>query len=108
MMRACLRLGFVAAMIAAAVPLRAQVGSSTDILVGKVMGPDGRPLQGARVEATSVETGVSRSRNTDAQGRYTILFPDGGGQYRVTVRMLGLSPSSFIVARQSDEDRLVH
>src|SRR5207248_1951302 len=41
-------------------------------------------------------------------GRYTILFADGGGQYRVTARMLGLAPQSAIVARQADEDRLVH
>ncbi|HEX7937582.1 MAG TPA: carboxypeptidase regulatory-like domain-containing protein, partial [Gemmatimonadaceae bacterium] len=109
MMRASLCLALAAAMCAAAAqPAAAQVGSSTDIIVGKVTAPDGRPLQGARVEATSIETGISRSRNTDAQGRYTILFPDGGGQYRVTVRMLGLSPSQAIVSRQTDEDRLVH
>jgi len=89
-------------------PLSAQVGSSTDILTGRVTGPEGQAVQGARVEATSIETGVSRSRNTDAQGRYTILFPDGGGQYRVTARMLGLSPTTAMVIRQSDEDRLVH
>jgi hypothetical protein len=99
---------FLAAMIAAAAPASAQVGSSTDILVGKVVGPDGRALQGARVEATSIETGVTRSRSTDAQGRYTILFPDGGGQYRVVARMLGLSPNTAQVNRQADEDRLVH
>ena len=100
---------FVVAMLAAASgTLRAQVGSSTDIIVGKVMAPDGRPLQGARVEATSIETGVTRARTTDKDGRYTILFPDGGGQYRVTARMLGLSPNTAQVVRQADEDRLVH
>ncbi|MEK7402410.1 MAG: carboxypeptidase regulatory-like domain-containing protein [Gemmatimonadota bacterium] len=95
-------------MVAGATTLRAQVGGSTEILVGKVIGPDGRPLQGARVEASSIETGVTRSRTTDKDGRYTILFPDGGGQYRVTVRMLGLSPSQALVVRQTDEDRLEH
>ena len=86
----------------------AQVGGSTDIIAGRVVGPDSAPIRGARVEATSIETGVTRSRTTDAQGRYTILFMDGGGQYRVTVRTLGFSPQMSLVTRQADEDRLVH
>jgi hypothetical protein len=108
-MRRSTRVLLATAMLAVShTTILAQVGSSTDILTGRVMGPTGKPLPGARVEATSIETGVTRSRATDAQGRYTILFPDGGGQYRVTARMLGLSPQSAIIARQADEDRLVH
>src|SRR6266566_3302149 len=76
-------------------PLVAQVGTTTDIIVGRVTGPDSQPLAGASVEAISLETQVSRQRTTDARGRFTIVFPDGGGQYQVTV------------ARQADEDRLV-
>lgn len=86
---------------------RAQVGSSTDILTGRVMSPDGKPIAGARVEATSVETGITRSRDTNDEGRYTILFPDGGGSYQMTVRFIGYAPATFTLARQADEDRLV-
>src|SRR5205814_236847 len=107
-MRSSTGILLAAAVLAASHALPAQVGSSTDILNGRVTGPDGKALQGVRVEATSIETGVTRSRATDAQGRYTILFPDGGGQYRVTARMLGLTPQSVTIARQADEDRLVH
>jgi carboxypeptidase family protein len=85
----------------------AQVGSSTDIITGRVTGPDGQPLSGARVEATSLETDVTRTRSTDQNGRYTILFPDGGGQYRVTVRYLGMQPVTLALAREADEDRFV-
>lgn len=85
----------------------AQVNGTTDIIVGKVTAPDGRPLAGARVEVTSLETEITRSRTTNDKGEYTILFPDGGGQYRVRVRMLGMQPAERIVARQADEDRLV-
>ncbi|HEY8176315.1 MAG TPA: carboxypeptidase regulatory-like domain-containing protein [Gemmatimonadaceae bacterium] len=107
-MRRSTRVLLATAMLAVSrTTILAQVGSSTDILTGRVMGPTGKALPGARVEATSIETGVTRSRATDAQGRYTILFPDGGGQYRVTARMLGLSPQSATIARQADEDRLV-
>src|SRR2546423_4008939 len=85
----------------------AQVGSATDIITGKITAPDGRPVVGARVDAMSVEPGVTRSRTTNDKGQYTILFPDGGGSYRVSVRYLGYAPATFTLARQADEDRLV-
>ncbi|HEX6050494.1 MAG TPA: carboxypeptidase regulatory-like domain-containing protein, partial [Gemmatimonadaceae bacterium] len=86
---------------------RAQVGGSTDIITGTVSGPDGRPLAGARVEVTSVETEITRSKTTNEKGQYTLLFPDGGGQYSVTVRFIGMQPATFTLVRQADEDRLV-
>ncbi|HEY0995890.1 MAG TPA: carboxypeptidase-like regulatory domain-containing protein, partial [Gemmatimonadaceae bacterium] len=85
----------------------AQVNGTTDIIVGRVTAPDGRPLAGARVEVTSLETETTRAKTTNDKGEYTVLFPDGGGQYRVRVRMLGMQPAERIVARQADEDRLV-
>ena len=99
----------VVALAAASAPATAaaQVGSTTDIVTGKVTNAQGAPVEGAQVTATSIETGVSRSRGTNAKGQYTILFPDGGGRYRVTVRAIGQTPSTVNVQRESDEDRLV-
>jgi len=99
----------LAAGLAAAIPGRAsaQVGTTTDIITGVVLGPDSQPLAGAVVQATSVETQISRQRTTDARGRYTIVFPDGGGQYQMMVRAVGMAPQRFNLARQADEDRLV-
>lgn len=85
----------------------AQVGGTTDILTGTVTGPGGTPLTGAQVQATSLETGISRTKTTNERGQYTLLFPDGGGQYTVTVRYLGMSPGRETVSRVADEDRLV-
>src|SRR5207247_7850044 len=85
----------------------AQVGTSTDIITGTVTGPDNQPLPGAVVQATSLETQVSRQRTTDPRGRFTILFPDGGGQYQLTVRYIGMASARVTIARQADEDRLV-
>ena len=72
--------------MAAAHPADAQVGTTTDIITGTVTGPDSQPLAGAVVTATSLETRVSRQRTTDARGRFTIVFPDGGGRYELTDR----------------------
>ena len=87
--------------------MRAQVGSTTDIIMGKVTGADGAPVVGARVELTSSETGITRRKTTNATGDYSILFPDGGGHYTMKVSFIGFGPYSGTVARQSDEDRLV-
>ncbi len=92
----------------ALVPRRAaaQVGMGTDIITGVVTNEDGDPIQDAVVEAYSLETQVTRRARTDARGRYTILFPDGGGQYRMTVRVLGMTPRIALIQRDADEDRL--
>jgi hypothetical protein len=56
---------------------------------------------------TSLETNVTRRARTNASGRYTILFPDGGGEYRVVIRSIGLAPATSELRRIADEDRLV-
>src|SRR2546426_9298117 len=99
----------VAMLLAFALPrtAAAQVGTTTDIITGTVTRPDSQPLAGALVQATSLETQVSRQRTTDARGRFTIVFPEGGGQYQLTVRYVGMAPARVTIARQGDEDRLV-
>ena len=76
-----------------------QVGVTTDIITGMVTGPDGQPLAGAVVEAVSVETQLSRQRTTDPRGRFTILFPDGGGRYELVVRFIGMAPARLKIGR---------
>ena len=73
----------LSALIAAAAipsPLAAQSGSTTDIITGRVTGPGGAPIGGATVEATSVETQVTRRATTNTDGRYTLVFPQGTGE----------------------------
>lgn len=85
----------------------AQIGATTDIITGTVRATNGEPIKDAAVEVTSLETNVTRRARTNAQGRYTILFPDGGGEYRVTIRAIGLAPATSELRRIADEDRLV-
>ncbi len=99
--------GVLAALCLIAVAATAQVGTTTDILTGTIRGPDGQPLSGALVTAMSLETQLSRDTKTNARGRYTIVFPDGGGQYRLTVRYIGLPQMQATVLRQADEDQLI-
>src|SRR5947207_78114 len=100
MRRSLLALALVALSALAAPSLGwAQIGSSTDIITGLVSGADG-PLQDATVQAFSLETQVTRTARTDARGRFTILFPDGGGQYRMTARAVGMNPRIELIQRQ--------
>src|SRR5439155_25584801 len=85
----------------------APVGTRPDIITGTVSGHDSLALAGALVQAVSLETQISRHATTDARGRFTIVFPDGGGQYDLTIRFIGMAPANVSVARQGDEDRLV-
>jgi hypothetical protein len=102
---AALALAVIALLAPAAV--RSQVGATTDIITGVVSDSAGQPLAEASVEALSLETQITRRQLTDARGRFTIVFPDGGGQYQMTARMIGMAPHTSTVARQADEDRLV-
>lgn len=97
------------ALLAVATPssLTAQVGGSTDIIMGRVIGPDSQPVAGARVMIVAVGTNATKNTLTRPDGRFTVLFRDGGGQYRLLVTFLGLRPANLTVQRQADEDRLV-
>ena len=94
-------------MVLAAPPLAGQVGGTTDIIMGQVLGPDSATLVGARVEVVSQETGVTRRASTNSDGRYTVVFPNGGGVYALSITYLGMAPVTRNVTRQGDEDRLV-
>ena len=76
--------------------------------MGRVTGPDTSGVAGARVELTSSETGITRRKTTNDKGEFSILFPDGGGNYTIKVTSIGFGPYSGSVGRQNDEDRLVH
>ncbi|HSJ23909.1 MAG TPA: carboxypeptidase regulatory-like domain-containing protein [Longimicrobiales bacterium] len=77
------------------------------MLTGRVIGPDGAPLAGARVEALSVSTELTRAAGTDGAGRYLILFPDGGGLYVLRFTFLGMADTVAVSERQPDEELMV-
>ena len=102
MFRPALLLG---ALLAAA-PLTASA-QETDVIRGQVTGPDGRPIEGVQVTATSVSGGVNRTARTNRDGRFTITFPGGDGDYMVTMQRIGYAVRRFQVKRTADQDILV-
>lgn len=107
-MHRLLRLRFVLPFVLlslAARPAAAQ-GGNVDIISGRVTDSLHKPLPGANIEVYSLETQVTRRTTSNDKGNYVIIFNDGGGQYRVTVRAIGYTPVILNVSRQSDDDRI--
>jgi hypothetical protein len=97
-------LSFVTGFSAAAFPLAAQ---TTDVIRGRIIAPDSSPVANARITVTSVGGNVSRQARTDAQGRYTVTFPGGDGDYFVSIAAIGFAGKRFELKRTADQDVLI-
>jgi hypothetical protein len=100
------RILFVAALALLA-PVAALRAQGVDVIRGQVTGPDNTPIENANVTATSVSGGVNRTARTDRNGRFTITFPGGEGDYFMTFASLGFTPRRFELKRVADEEILV-
>lgn len=94
----------VSAVSVAAKPVAAQ---AVDIIRGRVLGADTTPVQGVLVVATTLTGDNTRQSRTDKNGRYTITFPGGEGDYWVTFTALGFSPVRRQVKRTADQEILI-
>ncbi|HUF51089.1 MAG TPA: carboxypeptidase-like regulatory domain-containing protein [Longimicrobiales bacterium] len=93
----------LSAVAVSALPLAAQ----TDVIRGKVTGPEGQPLAGVRVTATSLPGSVTRESQTNPQGNFQIVFPGGPGDYIMGFALFGYNFRQFQVKRLADEDVLI-
>jgi carboxypeptidase family protein len=103
--RAIIRV-LVGAILLAVAPaaLRAQ---QADVIRGRVIGPDSAAVEGAQVTVTSLDGQVSRKARTDKNGRFTVTFPNGEGDYMVSFAALGFAVKRFEVKRTADEEILI-
>lgn len=91
-------------MSVAATPVAAQ---GVDIIRGRVLGADTTPVQGVNVTATTLTGDNTRQSRTDKNGRYTITFPGGEGDYWVTFTALGFTSVRRQVKRTADQEILI-
>ncbi|HEY8166555.1 MAG TPA: TonB-dependent receptor [Gemmatimonadaceae bacterium] len=102
------RLLIVAAtLIAAALSPGTGHAQNADVIRGRVTGPDSAALEGVTVTVTSISGNVSRTAKTNSDGRFTVTFPGGDGDYIVSFASLGYAAKRFEVKRSLDEDILV-
>src|SRR5882757_2398754 len=86
-------------------PLHAQ--GNSDIIRGRVIGQDKKPVENVTVTATSLVDQTSRTSKTNKDGRFTIIFNGGGGDYMMSYTAIGFQPTRFEVKREVDEDVLI-
>ena len=98
----------IAWLVGAVLPMRAvaQAGAGTDVIVGRITASDGNPLDNAAVAATSLTTGQVRTVTTGVDGRFALVFADGGGRYTLRVRRLGFAPAVVSLERRAEADRI--
>jgi len=89
---------------AVARPLAAQ---GVDVIRGRVVGPDSQAIEGVRVTVTGLSGSVNRQTRSDKNGRFTVTFPNGEGDYFVSFSAIGYAVKRFEVKRTADEDILV-
>ena len=85
-------------------PLAAQ--GSAVIITGVVKGTNGAILAGALVSAMGADSGT-HSTATNDNGKYTLIFSNGGAAFRVTVKATGYAAWTGDVKRAYTDDRIV-
>ncbi len=94
--------GFVAASLPSA--LSAQ---QSDVIRGRIVGPDSLPVERATITVTSLDGNITRTARTDKGGRYTIAFPGEEGDYIVNIAAFGFAAKRFEIKRTGDQEILV-
>lgn len=98
------RLANVLILALAALPgVAAAQEGEMDILRGVVVRPDSTPVRDALVTVTSLLSQTARTARTGNDGRFTILFSSGGGDYLVRIVAIGMQPFETRVQRAADE-----
>ena len=91
------------ALLVSARPLHAQA----DVIRGTIVGPDKKPIENVNVTVSYYDGSLNHQAKTDKNGKFSVAFPDGSGDYWVTLNALGYLPRKYEVKRLGDEDVLI-
>jgi hypothetical protein len=81
--------------------------AQSDVIRGRITGPDSLPIDRATITATSINGNITRTARTDKDGRYQIVFPGDEGDYIINVAALGFTARKFEIKRTGDQEILV-
>src|SRR4051812_29967659 len=70
---------------------------------GRVTAQDGAPIDNARITVTSIPNNVTKTAASDKNGRYAVTFPNGDGDYWISVAAIGFAQRRFELKRLADE-----
>lgn len=98
-------LAFVIALAFAPAP--ALFAQQTDVIRGRIVGPDSQPLRDVNIRATSYQGGVAKTARTDRDGRFNLVFINGEGDYWIDLQKVGYTARRFEIRRIGDEQVLI-
>jgi hypothetical protein len=104
---AALALAIVATSLLALTPAAAEAQQAADVIRGRVIGPDSQPVPNVQVTAVSYFGGITKSARTNRDGRYSITYPNGEGDYWLSFAAIGFQATRFEVKRRADEEVLL-
>ena len=93
--------------VAAFAPALARAQTRHEIIRGRVTGDSARAVRGADVIATRASDRASKTATTDATGRYAIDWPDGTGDYALSVSASGYQSAGLHLVRSGADSVLV-
>jgi hypothetical protein len=96
-----------AALIVYVATSRSLAAQQADVIRGRITSEDGQPVHDANVRAASIPNNVTRTTRTDRDGRFSLTFAGGDGDYWVTIAALGFDQKRFEVKRIADEAILI-
>lgn len=80
---------------------------TADVIRGRVTGPDGQPIANVQVTAVSYFGGITKATRTGRDGRFSITYPNGEGDYWLSFAAIGFQATRFEVKRRADEEVLL-
>ncbi|MEP6834636.1 MAG: carboxypeptidase-like regulatory domain-containing protein [Gemmatimonas sp.] len=80
---------------------------TADVIRGRVTNTENQPVENAQVTAVSFIGGITKTKRTDKNGRFSITYPNGEGDYWVSVVSIGYQGQRFEIRRNADEEVLM-
>src|SRR5664279_4832322 len=76
-------------------PAAGAAQDNNEVLRGRVLEDGKKPVAGASITVTGLNTQAVRTAMSDAKGSFTLLFSPPEGDYIVSVRKIVYSPATF-------------
>jgi len=95
------------AVVASVAAAREGIAQQADMIRGRIVSPDGRAVENARITVTSIPNNVMKSATTDKNGRYSVTYTNGDGDYWIAIAAIGFGQKRFELKRLADEAVLI-
>jgi hypothetical protein len=78
-----------------------------DVIRGRVTSPEGAPIPNVQVTAVSFFGGITKQTRTNRDGRFSLTYPNGEGDYWLSFAAIGFQAQRIEIKRVADEEVLL-